>query len=119
MIDLCNAQQLKELLARHGFHFSKAKGQNFLIQSWVPRQIVEYAEVDKGCGVLEIGPGVGPLTQQLCLGAGKVAALEVDKTLRPILAPFPPNPPASLPPPLSSADAQPNSGGPTINPPQR
>jgi 16S rRNA (adenine1518-N6/adenine1519-N6)-dimethyltransferase len=86
MIDLCNAQQLKELLARHGFHFSKAKGQNFLIQSWVPRQIVEYAEVDKGCGVLEIGPGVGPLTQQLCLGAGKVAALEVDKTLRPILA---------------------------------
>ena len=86
MIDLCNAQQLKELLARHGFHFSKAKGQNFLIQSWVPRQIVEYAEIDKSCGVLEIGPGVGPLTQQLCLAAGKVAALEVDKTLRPILA---------------------------------
>lgn len=86
MIDLCNAQQLKLLLARHGFHFSKAKGQNFLIQSWVPRQIVEYAEIDKSCGVLEIGPGVGPLTQQLCLGAGKVVALEVDRTLRPILA---------------------------------
>lgn len=86
MIDLCNAQQLKALLARHGFHFSKAKGQNFLIQSWVPRQIAEYAEIDKSCGVLEIGPGVGPLTQQLCLAAGKVVALEVDKTLRPILA---------------------------------
>lgn len=86
MIDLCNAQQLKALLARHGFHFSKAKGQNFLIQSWVPRQIAEYAEIDKSCGVLEIGPGVGPLTQQLCLAAGKVVALEVDKTLRPVLA---------------------------------
>ena len=86
MIDLCNPAELKALLARHGFHFSKAKGQNFLIQDWVPRQIVAQAGVDRGCGVLEIGPGVGPLTQQLCLTAGKVVAIELDRSLAPILS---------------------------------
>ena len=86
MIDLCNPAELKALLARHGFHFSKAKGQNFLIQDWVPRQIVAQAGVDRSCGVLEIGPGVGPLTQQLCLTAGKVVAIELDRSLAPILS---------------------------------
>ncbi len=86
MLDLCNATQMKALLARHGFHFSKSKGQNFLIASWVPRQIAEDAGVDASCGVLEVGPGIGPLTQQLCLRAGKVTAVEVDRTLQPILA---------------------------------
>lgn len=85
MMDLCNVAEVKGLLARHGFHFSKAKGQNFLIASWVPRQIVEDSGVDKDCGVLEVGPGIGPMTQQLCLRAGKVAAVEVDRTLKPIL----------------------------------
>ena len=86
MIDLCNVSELNALLARHGFHFSKAKGQNFLIQSWVPERIAEEAGVFGDCGVLEIGPGVGPLTQQLCLGAKKVVAIELDQTLKPILA---------------------------------
>ncbi len=86
MLELCNVTQMKELLARHGFHFSKSKGQNFLIAPWVPRQIAEDAGVDKSCGVLEVGPGIGPLTQQLCLRAGKVTAVEVDRTLQPILA---------------------------------
>lgn len=86
MIDLCNPGELKALLVRHGFHFSKAKGQNFLIQSWVPQQIVQEAGVDRSCGVLEIGPGVGPLTQQLCLAAGKVLAVELDRSLEPVLA---------------------------------
>ena len=45
-MDLCNINEIKALLARHGFHFSKAKGQNFLTQSWVPREIVARAGID-------------------------------------------------------------------------
>ena len=86
MIDVCNIQVMKPLLAEHGFHFSKAKGQNFLIARWVPEQIAEDAGVDSTAGVLEIGPGIGPLTQQLCLRAGKVCAVELDQRLKPILA---------------------------------
>lgn len=86
MLDLCNVQEVKALLARHGFRFSKSKGQNFLIASWVPRRIAEESGVDENSGVLEVGPGIGPLTQQLCLRAGKVTAVEVDGTLKPILA---------------------------------
>ena len=84
-MDLCNIVEIKALLARHGFHFSKAKGQNFLTQSWVPRQIVEASGIDETCGVLEVGPGIGPLTEQLCARAGRVVAVEVDTTLRPVL----------------------------------
>ena len=85
MINVCDIQIMKPLLSAHGFHFSKAKGQNFLIASWVPAAIAEDAGVDENAGVLEIGPGIGPLTQQLCLRAGKVCAVEVDTRLRPIL----------------------------------
>ena len=85
-MELCNPKEVKALLERHGFHFSKAKGQNFLIAPWVPREIAAQAGVDDSCGVLEIGPGIGPLTQALCERAGKVTAIEVDQTLRPILA---------------------------------
>ena len=86
MIDVCNIQVMKPLLAEHGFHFSKAKGQNFLIANWVPERIAEDAGVDETAGILEIGPGIGPLTQQLALRAGKVCAIEVDNRLKPILA---------------------------------
>ena len=85
MINVCDIQVMKPLLAQHGFHFSKAKGQNFLIANWVPERIAEDAGVDKTAGVLEIGPGIGPLTQQLCLRAEKVCAVELDKRLEPIL----------------------------------
>ncbi len=85
MINVTDIQVMKPLLASHGFHFSKAKGQNFLIASWVPRQIAEDAGVDETAGVLEIGPGIGPLTQQLCLRAKKVVACELDERLKPIL----------------------------------
>ena len=85
MINVCDIQVMKPLLAEHGFHFSKAKGQNFLIASWVPESIAEQAGVDETAGVLEIGPGIGPLTQQLCLRAKKVCAVEVDNRLEPIL----------------------------------
>ena len=85
MIDVCDIQVMKPLLAEHGFHFSKAKGQNFLTQKWVPESIALEAGVDETAGVLEIGPGIGPLTQQLCLRAGKVCAVELDQRLEPIL----------------------------------
>ena len=85
MIDVCDIQVMKPLLAEHGFHFSKAKGQNFLIARWVPEQIAEDSGVARDVGVLEIGPGIGPLTQQLCLRAGKVCAVELDKRRAPIL----------------------------------
>ncbi len=85
MINVCDIQVMKPLLAEHGFHFSKAKGQNFLIARWVPEQIAQDAGVDETAGVLEIGPGIGPLTQQLALRAGKVCAVEVDNRLAPIL----------------------------------
>ena len=86
MINVCDIQVMKPLLAQHGFHFSKAKGQNFLISRWVPERIAKEAGVDETAGVLEIGPGIGPLTQQLALRAGKVCAVEVDERLKPILA---------------------------------
>ncbi|MGM9604789.1 MAG: 16S rRNA (adenine(1518)-N(6)/adenine(1519)-N(6))-dimethyltransferase RsmA [Faecousia sp.] len=85
MINVCDIQVMKPLLATHGFHFSKAKGQNFLIAPWVPESIAREAGVEKDVGVLEIGPGIGPLTQQLSLRAGKVCAVEVDDRLKPIL----------------------------------
>ena len=85
MVNVCDIQVMKPLLGAHGFHFSKAKGQNFLIAPWVPASIAEEAGVDREAGVLEIGPGIGPLTQQLCLRAGRVCAVEVDTRLEPIL----------------------------------
>lgn len=85
MVNVCDIQVMKPLLQEHGFRFSKAKGQNFLVAPWVPASIAEQSGVDENTGVLEIGPGIGPLTQQLCLRAGKVCAVEVDRRLEPIL----------------------------------
>ena len=85
MVNVCDIQVMKPLLAQHGFHFSKAKGQNFLVAPWVPQSIAEQAGVDETAGVLEIGPGIGSLTQQLCLRAKKVCAVELDERLQPIL----------------------------------
>lgn len=85
-MDPCNIHEIKDVLGRHGFHFSKAKGQNFLTQAWVPERIALEAGVDRDCGVLEVGPGVGPLTDQLTRRAGKVLAVELDTRLRPVLA---------------------------------
>lgn len=85
-MNLCDIRDIKALLGRHGFHFSKAMGQNFLIEEWVPRDIAEASGADKDHAVLEIGPGIGPLTQQLCRRAAKVTAVELDKSLYPVLA---------------------------------
>ncbi len=85
-MNLTELRDIKALLARHGFRFSKSMGQNFLIADWVPRDIAEAAGLDETCAVLEIGPGIGPLTVQLSRRAAKVAAVELDRALLPILA---------------------------------
>lgn len=85
-MNLCSLNDIKALLARHGFRFSKSMGQNFLIQPWVPQQIAEASGASPGKGVLEVGPGIGPLTDQLSQRAGKVVSVELDKALLPILA---------------------------------
>lgn len=85
-MNLCDINDIRALLARHGFHFSKSLGQNFLIESWVPREIAEASGVGSGVGVLEIGPGIGPLTVELAQRADRVAAVELDKALLPILS---------------------------------
>ncbi len=84
-MELCNVREMKALLEENGFSFSKAKGQNFLTAAWVPQRIAEEAGVDRNAGVLEVGPGIGPLTEQLCLRAGMVLAVELDRRLAPIL----------------------------------
>lgn len=84
-MDLCNVNDIKALLGRHGFRFSKSMGQNFLIQSWVPNDIADASGANASSGVLEIGPGIGPLTVQLARRAAKVAAVELDRALYPIL----------------------------------
>lgn len=84
-MDLCNRNDIQALLQRHGFHFSKAMGQNFLIQGWVPRDIAAASGADQHTGVLEIGPGIGPLTRELAQRAGKVVSVELDRRLYPVL----------------------------------
>lgn len=84
-MDLCNMSDIQALLKRHGFHFSKSLGQNFLIESWVPRDIAEASGAGPGMGVLEIGPGIGPLTVELARRADLVTAVELDRDLLPIL----------------------------------
>ena len=84
-MDVCDINQIKALLARHGFHFSKSMGQNFLIQSWVPRDIAAASGAGPDTGVLEVGPGIGPLTRELSLRAGRVVSVELDRSLLPIL----------------------------------
>lgn len=86
MMQLTNISDIKNLLHRHGFRFSKSMGQNFLTAAWVPERITEEAGIDKNTGVLEIGPGIGALTVHLAEAAGRVVSLELDKTLEPILA---------------------------------
>ena len=85
MIDLTNVSQIKDLLARHGFRFSKSLGQNFIIDPTVCPRMAEECGAGPGVGVLEIGPGVGVLTEQLARRAEKVAAIELDERLLPVL----------------------------------
>lgn len=92
-MNLCDYNTIRALLERHGFHFSKSMGQNFLLDPQIPADIAAASSADETCGVLEIGPGIGPLTAELAKRAGKVVSIELDKTLLPVLAetmaPFP------------------------------
>lgn len=76
---------IEALLQRHGFHFSKSKGQNFLIERDIPRAIADASGAGREHGVLEIGPGIGALSAELCARAGRVVAVELDTALLPIL----------------------------------
>lgn len=83
---LTDINDIHELLSRHGFRFSKSMGQNFLTAAWVPERIADCACLDEKSGVLEVGPGIGCLTEQLSKRAGKVVSVELDKALKPVLA---------------------------------
>lgn len=85
-MELTSEREIKQLLERHGFRFSKSMGQNFLVDSSVPERIAEGSGVDDSVGVLEIGPGIGALTTALSRRAGHVLAVELDRSLLPILA---------------------------------
>jgi 16S rRNA (adenine1518-N6/adenine1519-N6)-dimethyltransferase len=85
-MDLCSIKDLKPLLERHGFKFSKSMGQNFLVAGWVPQNIADSADLDENWGVLEVGPGVGCLTEKLSQQAGRVVSVELDRRLAPLLA---------------------------------
>ncbi len=91
-MELYDINQIEALLKRHGFHFSKALGQNFLTDPEVCPAMAEAAIPDDSYGVLEIGPGIGVLTVELAKRAAKVVSVELDERLLPILeetlAPF-------------------------------
>ena len=84
-MNLTDYIEIQELLHRHGFRFSKSMGQNFLTASWVPADIADSAQLDSDTAVLEIGPGVGCLTEQLAARAGKVLSVELDRSLEGVL----------------------------------
>ena len=85
-MNLTDYRDITALLQRHGFHFSKSLGQNFLTAAWVPQQIAAESGIEKTDGALEIGPGVGCLTAELAKTAGRVTAIELDERLRNVLA---------------------------------
>lgn len=85
MQQLSNISNIKEILARHGFTFSKSLGQNFLINPGVCPRMAQEGGAGKGMGVIEIGPGIGVLTCELAKRADKVVAIELDKRLLPVL----------------------------------
>lgn len=76
---------IKDILSRHGFTFSKSLGQNFLINPSVCPRMAELSGAGAGAGVIEVGPGIGVLTNELCKLADKVVAIELDKRLLPVL----------------------------------
>lgn len=85
MEKLSNPQKTIETIKKYGFNFQKKFGQNFLIDDHVINKIINGAEVTQDDFVLEIGPGIGTMTQYLCEAAREVAAVEIDKKLIPIL----------------------------------
>ncbi|WP_025028170.1 16S rRNA (adenine(1518)-N(6)/adenine(1519)-N(6))-dimethyltransferase RsmA [Caldalkalibacillus mannanilyticus] len=91
--DIATPVRTKEILQKHGFTFKKSLGQNFLIDTNILQQIVQAAGVTNKKAVIEVGPGIGALTEQIAKSAGQVLAFEIDQRLLPILqetlAPYP------------------------------
>ncbi|MGN7410545.1 16S rRNA (adenine(1518)-N(6)/adenine(1519)-N(6))-dimethyltransferase RsmA [Sporosarcina sp. SAFN-010] len=83
--DIATPARTKEILEKHGFSFKKSLGQNFLIDPNILKNIIYHAGIDKRSGVIEIGPGIGALTEHIARAAGKVVAYEIDDRLLPVL----------------------------------
>ena len=83
---LTDLATIRALCEKYDFALSKGFGQNFIINPGICPKIVDASGIDRSCGVIEIGPGIGVLTQELAKRAGKVVAIEVDERLPPVLA---------------------------------
>lgn len=84
--DIATPSRTKEILTKHGFTFKKSLGQNFLTEPNILRKIVETGAIDQQTNVIEVGPGIGALTEQLARSANQVLAFEIDDRLIPVLA---------------------------------
>ena len=84
-MNLCDIDTIRAVLTRHGFRFSRSLGQNFLTDESVPRRIAEQSGAAEAGNVVEIGPGMGCLSAELCRRADKVVAVELDRALLPVL----------------------------------
>lgn len=84
--DIATPIRTRAILEKYGFSFKKSLGQNFLIDTNILRRIVGFAELGESSGAIEIGPGIGALTEQLARSSQKVVAFEIDQRLLPILA---------------------------------
>ena len=85
MQEIATSNRTREIIRRHGFTFKKSLGQNFLIDGGVLDRIIAAAQLDETRGALEVGPGIGSLTERLAKAAGRVTAVEIDRRLIPIL----------------------------------
>ncbi|MCR8981007.1 16S rRNA (adenine(1518)-N(6)/adenine(1519)-N(6))-dimethyltransferase RsmA [Brevibacillus laterosporus] len=83
--DIATPTRTREIIEKYGFSLKKSLGQNFLTDINILHNIIDAAELSKDKAVIEIGPGIGALTEQLCRAAGKVMAIEIDQRLLPIL----------------------------------
>ncbi|WAA09493.1 16S rRNA (adenine(1518)-N(6)/adenine(1519)-N(6))-dimethyltransferase RsmA [Fervidibacillus albus] len=83
--EIATPAKTAETIKKHGFSFKKSLGQNFLIDTNILRKIVDHAHLTESTGVIEIGPGIGALTEQLAKKSRKVLAFEIDRRLEPIL----------------------------------
>jgi len=82
---IASPSRTKEILEKYGFHFKKSLGQNFLIDANILGNMIRHAGIDKSAAAIEIGPGIGALTEQLAIHADRVIAYEIDQRLLPIL----------------------------------
>lgn len=84
--DIATPVRTRAILEKYGFSFKKSLGQNFLIDTNILRKIVDFADIGENTGAIEIGPGIGALTEQLARSSKKVVAFEIDQRLLPILS---------------------------------